>query len=309
MKGLVIRSTGSWYTVQAENDCLYECRIKGKFRIKGIKTTNPVAVGDLVEFELMPNEPTGLIHEIGERRNYIIRKSTKLSKLSHIIASNLDQAFLVVTLINPRIKPGFIDRFLVTAEAYHIPASLIINKIDLYDEELQHFHNQVKNLYETIGYPCYEVSALRGDGLDNLRTLLQGKVTLLSGYSGVGKSALANCVQPGLNIRTGDISDYNDKGRHTTTFAQMHPLTGGGYIVDTPGIKEFGLINFDRQEICERFPEMRILMDQCKFNNCTHIHEPGCAVKEALAQHYISESRYSSYLRMLDDKGVDDGEW
>ena len=301
MDGRVIKSTGSWYTVKDDDGKNHECRIKGQFRIKGLKTTNPIAIGDQVRFQLQVKEEVGVIDHIYDRSNYIIRKATKLSKQSHIIAANLDQAILVVTLAKPRTSTGFIDRFLVTAEAYHIPARIIFNKIDLYDEDSWKMHQQFKEIYERIDYPCFEISALKDINLDQIKDLLKNKISLFSGHSGVGKSALINKIEPGLSIKTGSISDVHQKGKHTTTFAEMHELSMGGFIVDTPGIKEFGLIDFEVGEVAERFPEMRSLMLSCKFNNCTHVHEPGCAVLEALKNKKISDSRYQNYLSIIND--------
>ena len=296
MEGIVLKSTGSWYTVRQEDGDRVQCKLKGSFRIKGIKTTNPVSVGDRVDFDWLEDKGIGLINRIHPRDNYIIRKSKKLSKISHIIAANIDQALLVVTLTKPRTSRGFIDRFLVTAEAYHIPAALIFNKTDLYDEQLQEQHDRLVAIYSKAGYPCIGVSAIRGEGLDELVEMMKNRSSLFSGHSGVGKTALINAIQPGLKLRTGELSSYHKKGMHTTTFAEMIELSFGGYIIDTPGIKEFGLIDFDRQEVSERFPEMRALMHQCQFNNCTHVHEPNCAVKAAVEAGEIDQGRYKSYL-------------
>ncbi len=305
MEGVVVKSTGSWQIIRQEDGKRVDCKIKGKFRIKGIKTTNPVAVGDKVVFKYFKEEGIGVINKILPRHNYIIRKATNLSKISHIIAANIDLAFVIVTLAKPRTSTGFIDRFLVTAEAYHIPANIVLNKIDIYDEKMNELHKQITELYEGIGYRCFAVSALRGDNIDVLKAAIKDKITLFTGYSGVGKSALINKIQPGLNIKTNDISYYHEKGKHTTTFAEMHELLFGGYIIDTPGIKEFSLIDFDRQEVSERFPEMRALMMDCQYNNCTHTHEPGCAVKKALERGEISESRYNNYLGILNNDQFD----
>ncbi len=301
LKGIVIKSTGSWHTVLDENHQRIECRIKGHFRTKGIKTTNPIAIGDHVRFQLQPNENIGVIEHIYERKNYIIRKATKLSKLSHIIASNLDQAIVIVTLAHPRTSTGFIDRFLVTAEAYHIPACIIFNKIDLYQEKLWDLHRNIKSMYEDIGYPCLEISVKTETNIDQVEKLLRQKTTLFAGHSGVGKSALINKLEADINIKIGNISDYHQKGKHTTTFAEMHELSNGGFIVDTPGIKEFGLIDFKIEEVAERFPEMRKYMHQCRFNNCTPVHEPGCGVIKALQAGEISLSRYENYLNIISD--------
>lgn len=295
MQGLVIKSTGSWYQVLAEDGKNYDCRIKGKFRIKGIQTTNPVAVGDRVTFELEPNAETGVIDFLHDRKNYIIRKSINLSKQAQIIAANLDQAFLIVTLASPRTSLGFIDRFLVTSEAYGIPTSLIFNKLDLYNETGQAILADYKAIYENLGYPCYEVSALKGTNIEQIKGLLQNKTTLFSGHSGVGKSSLINALLPGFELKTGEISDWSDKGQHTTTFAEMHTLPFGGYLIDTPGIRELGIVDIKPEELSHYFVEMRDRLNQCKFNNCRHINEPGCAVIKAVEQGEIEASRYDSY--------------
>jgi ribosome biogenesis GTPase len=296
MQGLVTKSTGSWYQVQTPDGKRYDCRIKGKFRIKGLTTTNPVAVGDKVDFELEPEQQQGVITKLYDRRNYIIRKSINLSKQAQIIAANLDQAFLVVTLASPRTSLGFIDRFLVTAEAYDIPASLVYNKLDMFSDEGLEILAEYKAVYERLGYPCYEVSALVGTNIPELRERLKDKITLFSGHSGVGKSSLMNAILPDLDLRTMEISEWSDKGMHTTTFAEMYDLPGGGSIIDTPGIRELGVIDIEQQELSHFFPEMRNRMNQCRFNNCRHINEPGCAVLEALENGDIEPSRYDSYL-------------
>ena len=301
MEGIVIRSTGSWNTVLGADGRRTECKVKGKFRITGIRTTNPVAIGDRVEFDLDPDHGTGQITRILPRDNYIIRKSKKLSKESHIIAANIDQAWLVVTLADPRTTNGFIDRFLVTATGYYIPAGLIFNKTDIYDGELMAECGELMRIYEQAGYPCYQVSALKGDGVEVVRDLLKDRVNLFAGHSGVGKSALLNAIDPVLDLRTGEISNVHRKGMHTTTFAEMFPLSGGGYIIDTPGIKEFGLIHFEQTEIPRCFPEMDRLLPRCQFSNCTHLHEPGCAVVAALETGEVSRMRYNSYLSILND--------
>lgn len=308
-KGIVIRSTGSSCNVLSRSGELVECKLKGNFRIKGIRSTNPLAVGDKVSFFINPGEKVGLINAIEPRHNYIIRKATKLSKQSHIIAANIDQAIVIITLASPRTSTGFIDRFLVTAEAYHIPAMLIFNKIDLLFGESIIRLNRLISLYEGLGYKCYRTSALQGTGIDEVKGLLKNKVTLISGHSGVGKTAMINAIEPGLLRKVGQISDYHQKGKHTTTFAEMLPLSDGGFIIDTPGIKEFGLVDFDKQEIPERFPEMRNLMHQCQFNNCTHVHEPGCAVKAALSKGLIDQMRYDNYLSILNDEYFEETEW
>lgn len=307
--GVVIRSTGSSCNVLNDKGEVIDCRLKGNFRIKGIRSTNPLAVGDKVTFTYDQDHNVGLIRTIEDRHNYIIRKATRLSKQSHIIAANIDQVIVMVTIASPRTSTGFIDRFLVTAEAYHIPAMLVFNKIDLIYGEAAVKLDQLTQLYEGLGYPCFRTSALKGIGIEEVKALLKNKVSLISGHSGVGKTALINTIEPGLLRRVGEISDYHQKGKHTTTFAEMLPLSFGGFIIDTPGIKEFGLVNFDKQEIAERFPEMRQLMHECQFNNCTHVHEPGCAVKTALSKGLISKSRYSNYLSILNDEYFDETEW
>ena len=299
MRGLVIKSTGSWYQVHATDGQDYDCRIKGKFRIKGIQTTNPIAVGDQVEFDLEPNANTGVIHRLIERKNYIIRKSINLSKQAQIIAANLDQAFLIVTLASPRTSLGFIDRFLVTSEAYRIPTMLIFNKLDLFSGEGLEILAEYKSIYEKIGYPCYEVSALEGTNMEQIEQLLKDKTTLFSGHSGVGKSSLINVLLPGHDIKTGIISESSDKGQHTTTFAEMHTLPFGGYLIDTPGIRELGIFDIRPEELGHYFVEMRALMNQCRFNNCRHVNEPGCAVITAVEEGKIELSRYESYLSIF----------
>ena len=299
MQGLVIKSTGSWYQVHAEDGQDYDCRIKGKFRIKGIQTTNPIAVGDQVEFEMEPNAPTGVIHKLLDRKNYIIRKSINLSKQAQIIAANLDQAFLIVTLASPRTSLGFIDRFLVTSEAYRIPTMLVFNKLDLFSEEGLEILAAYKSIYEELGYPCYEVSALEGTNIPQIEGLLKDKTTLFSGHSGVGKSSLINVLLPGRDIKTGIISESSDKGQHTTTFAEMHTLPFGGYLIDTPGIRELGIFDIKPEELGHYFVEMRALMNKCRFNNCRHVNEPGCAVIKAVEEDEIAVSRYESYLSIF----------
>lgn len=306
MKGVVIKSTGSWYTVLDDIGAIVECGIKGKFRIQGIKTTNPIAVGDKVEFE-MENDGRGVIHAIEDRKNYIIRKSINLSKQSHIIAANMDQAFLIVTLAFPRTSAGFIDRFLLTAEAYHIPTSIIFNKIDLFekDTKLMNELDEFISVYQKIGYPCYKVSATEKTDIDLLKELTKDKITLVSGHSGVGKSTLVNAMDFNLDLTVGEISDVHFKGKHTTTFAEMHPLAYGGFIIDTPGIKELGLVNMSKEEISNYFPEMRALKNQCKFNNCVHVNEPKCAVIEAVEHGGIAQSRYNSYIGIMNGEELD----
>ena len=295
MHGLVTKSTGSWYQVKA-GDQVIDCRIKGKFRTKGITTTNPLAVGDVVDYEMEPEQGTGVITNLHQRKNYIIRKSINLSKQAQIIAANLDLALLVVTLASPRTSLGFIDRFLVTAEAYDIPSCLIFNKLDLFSDEGLEILAEYQSIYQAIGYPCYSVSALEGTNIDEVQNLLKDKVTLFSGHSGVGKSSLINRLLPDLDLRTHMISDWSDKGMHTTTFAEMFELPQGGYIIDTPGIRELGVIDIEKQELSHFFPEMRERLNQCRFNNCRHINEPGCAVLQAIEEGEITLSRYDSYL-------------
>lgn len=305
MEGVVIKSTGSWMQV-SENETrkIIDCRIKGKIRIKeGMLTTNPVAVGDRVKFEF-ESDGNGIISEVLPRKNYIIRKSVNLSRQAHIIASNIDQALLFFTIKQPDIPLGFIDRFLVTAEAYHIPVIILFNKSDIYNEEELETVKALMHEYEKIGYKCLIHSTIN-DSPDEIISLLKDKVTLLTGHSGVGKSSLVNSVQPDLDLRTNDISSHHDKGQHTTTFAEMFELNFGGSIIDSPGIKGFGLIDMDKSELCHYFPEMRGLADQCKFHNCKHINEPGCAIKKAVEEGKIWESRYSNYLSVYED---DEGE-
>lgn len=296
MEGLVTKSTGSWYQVLTNDGQKYDCRIKGIFRTKGITTTNPIAVGDRVDFEMEPEQGTAVITKLHPRKNYIIRKSVNLSKQAQIIAANLDQALLIVTLASPRTSLGFIDRFLVTAEAYDVPAALVFNKLDLFSYEGLEILADYKAIYENIGYPCYEVSALNGTNVDQVSAIIKGKMTLFSGHSGVGKSSLINALVPELQLRTTQISEWHDKGVHTTTFAEMFELPQGGYIIDTPGIRELGVIDIEKNELSHFFPEMRALLNQCRFNSCRHINEPGCAVIKAVEEGEIELSRYESYL-------------
>ena len=301
MKGFVIKNTGSWYSVQTDDGKVVECKIKGNFRLKGIRSTNPVAVGDQVEIALN-QEGTAFITLIDERRNYIIRKSQNLSKQSHIIAANVDQAFLIVTVNYPQTSTTFIDRFLASAEAYSVPVVLVFNKRDILSDDERHYQQSMVHLYETIGYECREISAATGEGIEGLHKLLKGKITLLSGNSGVGKSTLINQILPEANLRTAEISDAHNTGMHTTTFSEMLELPEGGYIIDTPGIKGFGTFDMEPEELTSYFREIFHFSKDCKFSNCTHTHEPGCAVLKALEDHYIAQSRYQSYLGMLEDK-------
>ena len=305
MDGLVIKNTGSWYVVHTDSGEDVNCKIKGNFRLKGIRTTNPVAVGDRVTISVNP-DGNAFITAIQPRKNYIIRRASNLSKESHIIAANLDCAFLVVTLAHPVTSTTFIDRFLATAEAYRVPAVLLINKEDLLtDDDDKEYCEAVASLYRTIGYDVLEISALTGEGMTELRERLKDKISLFSGNSGVGKSTIINALLPDLELRTGSISDMHDTGMHTTTFSEMFPLPEGGWIIDTPGIKGFGTIDFDKHEIAHFFPEIFKISAECKYGDCTHTHEPGCAVLKALDQHYISQSRYASYLSILDDTNPD----
>ncbi len=302
MTGTVYKSTGSWYTVKSDAGDFVECRIKGKFRMKGIKSTNPIAVGDIVDFELdnTTDEIIGQIHTIHDRKNYIVRKSVNLSKQTHIIASNIDVVFLIVTIHNPVTTTSFIDRFLVTAEAYGIEAVLLFNKIDTFTEEIEDEQLYLQYIYSQIGYQCLRVSAATGKGIAELKEVMKDKVCMFSGHSGVGKSTLVNALEPGLNLKTKEISDSHSQGQHTTTFAEMFDLSYGAKIIDTPGIRGFGVVDMEKQEIGDYFPEFFALKDQCKFNNCLHKEEPNCAVKKALEEDKIAWSRYNSYLKILE---------
>ena len=296
MKGLVIKNTGSWYTVLTDDGQLLDCKVKGNFRLRGIRSTNPVAVGDRVSVS-----GDTFITEIEDRRNYIIRKSINLSKQSHIIAANVDQALLVVTVNRPQTNTTFIDRFLASAEAYRVPVVLVFNKSDLLDDDEQHYQQMLIHLYETVGYECRAISAGTGEGVDALKPMLKDKITLLSGNSGVGKSTLINRLVPNVNLRTAEISDAHQTGQHTTTFSEMIPFDGG-WLIDTPGIKGFGTFDIEPEELSGYFREIFRFSKDCRFSNCTHTHEPGCAVLQALEDHYIAQSRYQSYLSMLNDK-------
>lgn len=315
MANLVIKNTGSWYTVLTESGETVDCKIKGNFRLKGIKSTNPVAVGDHVEI-IRNQEGTAFINKIHDRRNYIVRKSINLSKQLHILAANVDQACLVVTVANPETSTTFIDRFLASAEAYSVPVVLLFNKTDLLDEELLHYQNMMVNLYETIGYQCIQISAQTGYGIDKLKEVLRGKITLFSGNSGVGKSTLLNSLIPGLNLKTSEISDAYNLGQHTTTFSEMIPFTeldetpetietpetsASTWLIDTPGVKGFGSFDMKPEEMSSYFKEIFHFSKDCRFSDCTHTHEPGCAVLKAIEDHYIAESRYKSYLSMMED--------
>ena len=309
--GLVIRNTGYSYTVKSDAGDVFDCKVKGNFRIRGIRTTNPIAIGDKVTFTPqdvkgdIEQARQGLIEELDDRKNYIIRKATNLSKQSHIIAANVDMCFLIVTIQQPETPLQFIDRFLASAEAYSVPVTLIFNKIDLIGEEWKDYLDGVVNLYETIGYPCRRISALTGEGVEELRSELQNKITLLSGNSGVGKSTLINTLFPHLNLRTCEISDAYETGKHTTTFSEMYEVGEDGYIIDPPGIKGFGTFDMKREEVGHYFKEIFLHSANCRFGNCTHTHEPHCAVREAVERHDIAESRYNSYLSMLDDEKED----
>jgi ribosome biogenesis GTPase / thiamine phosphate phosphatase len=305
VKGTIIKSTGSWYSVMLEDGTLMNCRLKGAFRLEGSKSTNPLAVGDHVEVEPDNDNESGMIHKLHDRKNYIIRKATKLSSRSHVIASNIDRAYLVVTLVLPRTSMGFIDRFLATAEAYRIPVTLLINKKDLYTSDDLKLVEMIINLYKNIGYEVELISALDEKDILDLRERMKGNVNLIAGHSGVGKSTLINAMEKGLNIKTKEISGAHDKGTHTTTNAEMYPLKDGGFIIDTPGIKEFGMINMEKEELSHYFPEIFAESSNCKFSTCLHLNEPGCAVMQAVEDGKIAESRYLSYLGILTGKDME----
>lgn len=302
MTGTVYKSTGSWYTVKTMNGKFYECRIKGRFRLEGIKSTNPISVGDKVQFELETknNTETGVINRIEERKNYIVRKSVNLSKQTHIIAANIDQVFLLVTIDNPPTFPSFIDRFLVTAEAYSVKTILLFNKIDTYEEETLLEVKYLASIYRQIGYECIEISAETGQNIDKVKNLMVDNVSMFAGHSGVGKSTLVNAIEPSLDLKTKEISEQHMQGQHTTTFAEMFDLSFDAKIIDTPGIKGFGVVDMEREEVGDYFPEFFALKQDCKFNNCLHLKEPKCAVKEALENDEVSYSRYRSYLQILE---------
>lgn len=302
MTGTVYKSTGSFYSVKTENNEFFECRIKGKFRMKGIKSTNPIAVGDVVDFELdeTTDETVGQIHNIHDRKNYIVRKSVNLSKQTHIIASNIDVVFLLITINNPPTTTSFIDRFLVTAEAYDIETVLVFNKIDTFDEAMLDEQLYLQHIYSEIGYKCLRISSTEKKGIEQLKEMMIGKTSMFSGHSGVGKSTLVNALEPNLNLKTKHISEQSKQGQHTTTFAEMYDLSFDAKIIDTPGIKGFGIVDMESAEISDYFPEFFKLKDQCKFNNCLHKEEPHCAVKEALENDKIAWSRYNSYLKILE---------
>lgn len=305
-EGLVIKSTGSWFTVESDNGEIFECKIKGNFRIKGIKSTNPVAVGDRVKFSVQSNSGShsqsgvGLISAIDERKNYIIRRSQNLSKQSHIIAANIDQAVLVVTLVSPVTTTTFIDRYLASAEAYRIPVLIVFNKTDLLDKEQLSDLNALTEVYTKIGYSCIHTSANSNLGIELLKEALMNKINVVNGHSGVGKSTLINIIEPGLKLKTGDISDVHNTGKHTTTYSALYKLNFGGYIIDTPGIKAFGMLEMEPWEISHYFPEIFRISDSCQYNNCSHTHEPGCAVKPAVENGEIAVSRFISYLGLLE---------
>ena len=302
MTGIVYKSTGSWYTIKTANGDFLECRIKGKFRMKGIKSTNPIAVGDMVDYDIenTTDEITGVIVNIHERKNYIVRKSVNLSHQMHIIASNIDVVFLLLTINNPPTTTSFIDRFLVTAEAYGIETILVFNKIDTFDETTLDEQLYLQHIYQEIGYQCLRVSSTEMKGIEELKALMIGKVSMFSGHSGVGKSTLGNALEPNLQLKTKVISEQSMQGQHTTTFAEMYDLTFDARIIDTPGIKGFGIVDMEKEEISGYFPEFFNLKDQCKFNNCLHKDEPHCAIKKALENDQISWSRYKSYLKILE---------
>ena len=306
-EGLVIKSTGSFYHVRTRDARIITCRLRGNFRIKGIKVTNPIAVGDRVLF--IQDSEYGFITDITQRKNYIYRKSVNLSKITHIIAANIDTAFLVISLTDPRTPLGFIDRFLVASESFRIKTILVFNKVDLYNADLKHYHKSLQKIYTDIGYECISTSVITGEGIETLKSKMQDRISLFSGQSGVGKSSIINAIEPDLQLKIATISDYNNKGKHTTTFAEMFELSFGGFIIDTPGIKEFGLIEYEQEEVSHYFPEMLRLLPQCKFSNCIHTHEPECAVKQALEEDLIAQSRYENYLAIIHDEDIQLKSW
>ena len=301
MQGTIIKSTGSWYLVRTAEGLVWNCRIKGKFKLKDYKLTNPVAVGDIVKFDTEKEEGHGIITDIQPRNNFVLRRSTRQKHFMHLIACNVDQAFVIVTIKRPNIKPGFIDRFLLTTESYNIPTYIIFNKCDIYDAEDLELYEALKVIYKNAGYQTMLVSAENGQGLDELKALLKDKTTLISGHSGVGKSSLVNAIQPQFELRTGDISGITDKGMHTTTFAEMFELDFGGRIIDTPGIKELGFLNMEPKDVSHNFPEIFALSPKCKYSNCLHINEPHCAVKSAIEKGEIHSLRYQSYLSIMEE--------
>lgn len=303
-KGLVRKNTGSWFYIRTDEGNDIQCKLRGTFRLKDIKTTNPIAVGDRVVYE-MNDDGTGLITQIEQRKNYVIRRSSNLSKQAHIIAANVDLSFLVVTINEPETSTVFIDRFLASAEAYRVPVCLVFNKVDLYDEGDMEYIDALMKLYEYIGYQCIKVSSVTEEGMTELKEKIKNKVTLFSGHSGVGKSTLINSLIPGIELKTGGISEYHNRGMHTTTFSEMVDVPSGGYIIDTPGIKGFGMVDMEKEEIAHYFPEIFEFSKQCRFNNCQHINEPDCAVVEAVENHQISESRYKSYINIMEDGAED----
>jgi len=303
MQGTITKSTGSWYWVRTKEGNLFSCRIKGKFRMKGIKSTNPVAVGDLVAYEMEPKKDTGVITKIYPRKNYLLRRSINLSKQYHILATNIDQIFITATIIKPETTTTFIDRILVTAEAYNIPAIILINKVDLLDNDVKLMaqKERLTHIYSKIGYQVLDISAKTKYNLDKLVSLMTGKTSMFTGHSGAGKSSIINAIDSSITIKTTEISETHSQGKHTTTFAQMHDLSFGGHIIDTPGIRGFGIIDMKPEEIDHYFPEIFTLKQDCKFNNCNHLNEPGCAVKKAVDNHTISVNRYNSYLQLLEE--------
>jgi len=309
MIGRVIKSTGSWYNVQDDTGKVWQSRLRGKIRLDNIRSTNPVAVGDMVVFEQERGKDTAVIKEIKPRHNAIVRQSVNLSKATHIMAANIDQAIVVATVSHPRTSTGFIDRLLVTAEAYHIKSVLVFNKSDLYDDEETEYARTLSDYYKSIGYESFIASAKTGHNLDLLKETMKGKTNMFAGHSGVGKSALVNALDNSLHLQVGEISDVHNKGKHTTTHAEIFPLAFGAWIIDTPGIKEFGLYDLDKETLAQRFPEMRNLMSGCRFNNCTHTHEPECAIKQAMEKELIAPWRYTNYLNMMNGEIASEEEY